>query len=364
MKRNYYIFSSGKLIRKNNTLYFEPGYEDSGETETGDEEEFSAGDESEISSEENDLLEPQRITRKPLPVEDIEAIFAFGEIKFNTRFINFCATKGILLHFYNYYGNYTGSFIPKETLVSGKLTVNQVAHYVKKAKRVDIASKLILGASANILKNLNYYNVRDCDLKTEIETINNLRDSLQNAQEIREIMGIEGNIRQVYYQCWNKILNPGFHFDKRSKQPPLNPINALISFGNSLVYNVVLSELYKTQLTPTISFLHEPGTARYSLSLDLAEIFKPLLTDRIIFSVINKGIIQQKHFTKELNFCHLKEDGRKIFLKEFDEKLKTTIKHRTLKRSVSYRQLIRLEAYKLIKHLLGDKEYKPFVIWW
>lgn len=351
-------------MRKNNTLYFESGYEDPDEINTADEEEFSAGDESEISSEENDLLEPQRITRKPLPVEDIEAIFTFGEIKFNTKFINFCATKGILLHFYNYYGNYTGSFIPKESLVSGKLTVNQVAHYVKKAKRVDIASKLILGASANILKNLNYYNARDCDLKVEIENINNLRDSLQNAQEIREIMGIEGNIRQVYYQCWNKILNPGFHFDKRSKQPPLNPINALISFGNSLVYNVVLSELHKTQLTPTISFLHEPGTARYSLSLDLAEIFKPLLTDRIIFSVINKGIIQQKHFTKELNFCHLKEDGRKIFLKEFDEKLKTTIKHRTLKRSVSYRQLIRLEAYKLIKHLLGDKEYKPFVIWW
>lgn len=351
-------------MRRKNTLYFEPGFEDSGEVDAVEEEEFSAGDENESSSEENELLEPQKITRKPLPVEDIEAIFTFGEIKFNTRFINFCASKGILIHFYNYYGNYTGSFIPKETLVSGKLTVNQVAHYVKKAKRVDIASKLILGASANILKNLNYYNVRDCDLKVETENINNLRDSLQNAQEIKEIMGIEGNIRQVYYQCWNKILNPGFHFDKRSKQPPLNPINALISFGNSLVYNVVLSELHKTQLTPTISFLHEPGTARYSLSLDLAEIFKPLLTDRIIFSVINKGIIQQKHFTKELNFCHLKEDGRKIFLKEFDEKLKTTIKHRTLKRSVSYRQLIRLEAYKLIKHLLGDKEYKPFVIWW
>ena len=138
----------------------------------------------------------------------------------------------------------------------------------------------------------------------------------------------------------------------------------MISFGNSLVYTTVLSEIYKTQLNPLISFLHEPGERRFSLALDIAEIFKPLLSDRIIFALMNKNMITEKHFDKQMNYCYLSEAGRKIYLQEYDTKLKTTIKHRQLKKSVSYRHLIRLECYKIIKHILGEKEYEPFKIWW
>jgi CRISPR-associated protein Cas1 len=140
--------------------------------------------------------------------------------------------------------------------------------------------------------------------------------------------------------------------------------NCLISFGNSLVYSTVLTEIYNTQLNPTISYLHEPFERRFSLALDLSEIFKPLLADRVIFKLINKRIIGTKHFRKELNYTLLNETGRKLFLQHYDEKLKTTIKHRELRRNVSFQRLVRLECYKLIKHLLGMKKYEPFVIWW
>ncbi|KAB2907412.1 MAG: type I-B CRISPR-associated endonuclease Cas1b [Ignavibacteriales bacterium] len=366
MKRNYYVLSSGKLVRKNNTFYFEEIFEDQRPEFLDDREEECLNQISELEIAEGapEAMEPKKIPRKPIPVEDIEALFIFGELTFNKRFLNYAATKGILIHFYNYYGFYTGSFIPRETNVSGKLTVRQAEHYGNLEKRRVLASQFVLGAAKNILKNLAYYGSRGSDLTKEIENINSLAESVPDITNIKELMGLEGNIRQIYYSCWEKILTKDFEFGKRSKRPPENPLNALISFGNSLVYNTVLSELYKTQLNPLISFLHEPGTARYSLSLDLAEIFKPLLTDRIIFSTINKGMIKPGNFMKELNFCYLKEAGRKVFIKEYDEKLKTTIKHRTLKRRVSFRQLIRLEAYKIIKHLLGDEEYKPFVIWW
>jgi CRISPR-associated protein Cas1 len=110
--------------------------------------------------------------------------------------------------------------------------------------------------------------------------------------------------------------------------------------------------------------LHEPGERRFSLSLDLAEIFKPIFTDRILFKLLNGNMLSEKHFEKKLNYCYLKEEGRKIFTEEFEDKMSTTIKHRTLKKNVSYRRLIRMECYKLVKHLLGDKEYEPFKIWW
>jgi CRISPR-associated protein Cas1 len=154
------------------------------------------------------------------------------------------------------------------------------------------------------------------------------------------------------------------NFASRTKQPPKDPVNALISFGNSLMYTAILSELYKTVLDPTVSYLHEPSTKRFSLSLDFAEIFKPLVVDPLILTLLNKRRIQEKHFETEGDAVYLNEEGRKIFIAAFDEKMQTTIKHRKLNRNVSYRYLIRLEAYKLIKHVIGDETYKPLKAWW
>jgi CRISP-associated protein Cas1 len=366
LKRNYYIFSSGKLIRKQNTLYFEPG-----ESEEPVESEEAAGpveveteveDESVELNEETD--EPKRLNRRPIPVEDIESIYCFSELRFNTKFLNFIAQKQITLHLFNYYGYYSGSFYPREPFVSGKLLVEQVNTYNDISKRTALAQKFVEGAADNIIKNLQYHNAREKDMSVFLEKIKGIYDKVSGTSDVQELMGLEGNIHSLYYKAWNLIINEEIVFEKREKHPPTNPVNALISFGNSLVYTTVLSEIYKTQLNPLISFLHEPGERRFSLSLDVAEIFKPLLSDRIIFSLLNKKQIQEKHFTKGLNLCHLNDEGRKIYLKEYDEKLKTTIKHRNLKKSVSYRHLIRLECYKIIKHILGEKEYKPFKIWW
>lgn len=363
MKQNYYIFSSGRLIRKQNTLYFEPG-ESKEPEEVDSTEEFLEVEDQTINEEDNEHSEPKKLPRKPLPVEDIDSIYCFSELRFNTKFLNFLAQKEIILHLFNYYGYYTSSFYPREPYVSGKLLIEQVKNYLDPEKRVLIAQKFILGAAENIKKNLQYYNSRDKDLSYFINTTEDQIEKISKCKDVQELMGIEGNIRSNYYTAWNLIINQVIDFERREKHPPSNPINALISFGNSLVYTTVLSEIYKTQLNPLISFLHEPGERRFSLSLDIAEIFKPLLSDRVIFALLNKNQIQEKHFSTELNKCYLTEEGRKIFLKEFDEKLKTTIKHRQLKKSVSYRHLIRLECYKLIKHLIGEKEYKPFTIWW
>ncbi len=151
---------------------------------------------------------------------------------------------------------------------------------------------------------------------------------------------------------------------QRNKQPPSNEVNALISFINSLCYTLCLDMIHHTQLNPTISFLHQPGTRRYSLALDIAEIFKPILVDRLIFSLLNKKQVQHNDFDFKLNYCLLKDTGRKTVVKAWDEKLNETIKHRSLGRNVSYKHLVKLECYKLSKHILGIEEYKPFKAWW
>ena len=330
MKQSYYLYRSGRLQRKDNTIEIE--YKDG--------------------------------AKKVIPVERIDDIYIMTEFDFNTSLLNFLSQFGISIHYFNYYGFYTGTYYPKEQLVSGKLLVKQVEHYTEKEKRIKLASKFIDAASFNILKNLKYYQNRGKNLEGYIKEIESLRKEILLCRNVPELMGVEGNIRKIYYDAWNIIINQDINFEKRVKNPPDNAINSLISYVNTIIYTRVLSEIYKTQLNPTISYLHEPSERRFSLCLDIAEIFKPILADRLIFSMLNKNQITEKDFEEGLNFLYIKEKARKEITKEMDEKLKTTIKHKTLEKDVSYEYLIRLEIYKIIKYLLEDEEYEGFKIWW
>lgn len=338
MKKTYYLFNPGQLERKDNTLKFTPIVEDSNGEEA--------------------IGQPRY-----LPVEDINEFYVFGSLKANSSLFNFFGQKDIAVHFFDYYENYTGSFMPKDALLSGKMLLAQTSAYQNKKKRLVIAQKFIEAAAYNMIKNLQYYNRRGKDMEDMVDTIKRYAAKLSDTDSIQELMGTEGMIRQIYYDAFNLILND-FEMGTRTKQPPGNEVNALISFGNMMCYTLCLRAIHQTQLNPTISFLHTPGERRYSLALDVAEVFKPIIIDRVIFKVLNKKEIQEKHFDRKLNSCLLNQAGKKIFVKAIEDKLVETIKHRTLNRNVSYRYLMKLECYKLVKHLLDIEEYKPFKMYW
>ena len=195
-------------------------------------------------------------------------------------------------------------------------------------------------------------------------TIVRLAGLIDKQERVNDLRGIEGKIRERYYQAWQEILTGEWAFDRRVRRPPDNEVNALISFGNSMLYTVCLGEIYRTQLTPTISYLHEPGVRRFSLALDLSEIFKPLLVDRAIFRLLNTGQLKPEHFDRSLGSCYLTVSGQRLFLGALNDGLETTIKHRRLGRSVTYRHMIRLECYKLIRHLTDVEPYHAFRAWW
>ena len=334
MKKTYYLFNPGRLQRQDNTLKFTPYDEDGNE-------------------------------QKPrfLPVENVQELYCFGNLESNSALYNFLGKEQIPIHFFDYYENYTGSFMPRENLISGKMLISQVRFQQNKKKRLDLAQRILTGAAFNMVKNLKYYNTRGKDLVFIITSIENLAARIVETKNIDELMGVEGNIRKNYYEAFDLIIND-FDMQGRSYRPPLNEINALISFGNMMCYSQCLRTIHQTQLNPTISFLHEPGTRRFSLSLDLAEVFKPLLVDWLIFKVLNKKMIQPCDFEEKLNRILLRVNGKKAFVQAFEDRLTETINHRTLNRSVSYKHLIKIECYKLQKHILEIEEYKPFKMWW
>lgn len=330
MRKPIYVFTSGSFHRKDNTLYFE-----------------SQGE------------------KRYLPVENVSEIYLFGEVDLNKRFLEFCSQKEIMLHFFNHRGYYVGTFYPREHLNAGYVVVQQAAHYLDPDKRKVLARKFVEGAVRNILQVLRYYQNRGREVSQYKEHIEALFDRVPEMESVEQLMAVEGNVREQYYRAFDPILRQDWiQFESRSKRPPQNYLNTLISFGNSVLYTMILSEIYKTHLDPRIGYLHTTNFRRFTLNLDVAEVFKPILIDRLIFTLVSKRMIQPRDFEARLGGIYLKDSGKKTFLGELEKRLQTTIRHRSLGREVSYRRLLRLELYKVEKHIVESIDYQPFVAQW
>lgn len=321
MKKDYYIFNSGIIKRENDSVVF-----------------FNTKNE-----------------KKCIPIQTIDDLYIFSHLDLNADFIHFISRYGINIHFYDYYGNYTSTLTSKNQQISGYIKVNQVKHFLNDIDRLYISKQFLLSAFNTIYKNLQDYNIT-----IDIEQY---KDKMNNTT-LNNIMSVEAEFRKNYYKLWDTNILKNLKFDKRTKRPPENEINALISFGNSMCYNLCTKKIKQTYLDTSISYLHEPSDRRHSLSLDIAEIFKPLFVDRVIFNLVNNKIINSNDFNRIGVLCHLNENGKKKFIKEYQEKLEKTIFIQKINRNISYENLILLECYKLIKHISGDEIYKSLNIYW
>lgn len=340
MQQTLYIFNHGDLKRRQHTLT------------------FTRNDRTPYQNSPNAAPTPSVI-----PIETTRDMHLFGDVSLNSHLLNFLARHHIGLHLYNYYGQYSGSYLPQKQYTSGYVTLQQARHYLIKRRRMALARRLVQGSLVNLSKTLSYYSKQGKDVHTAQALVRNHLNKLSTSDNIPALMALEGAARQAYYRAWHAILQkPAFDFDKRTIRPPRNRLNSLISFGNSLMYSTCLSAIYRSKLDARIGFLHASNDRPYSLHLDLAEIFKPIIIDRVIFTVINKGMVRPEDFREDARGgVYVQGASKKAFVKAFDAKLKSTLMHPTLKRHVSYQQLIERECYKLEKHLRNEVSYVPYV---
>ena len=274
-----------------------------------------------------------------LPIEKIKEIYCFNELTLSTKLLDILSTAGIIVHFFNYYENYIGTFYPRRSLISGRLTIKQAIAFEN--NRLDIAKAIVRGIAQNIKSVVyHYYRHGVKELKESIDFYN---------KDVEKLLEKSKDIKQ--------ILSVGV------KRPPDNPMNALISFGNTLLYTKTISQIYNTHLEQSISFLHEPSEGRFSLCLDLSEVFKPVIVFKTIFDLVNNRKINvEKHFEEKLNYSLLNENGKKIFIEAFEDRINQTFEHPKLNRKITYKQAIKLDGYKLIKYIMEGKEFIPFDI--
>ena len=154
-------------------------------------------------------------------MEDVNEIHIYGEIDLNKRFLEFLSQKEIILHFYNNYGYYSGSYYPREHLNSGYMILRQAEHYLDAKRRIVLARTFVQGAAGNMQEVLKYYVKRGKDVNTQLENITTLKDRIPATEAVDVLMAIEGNIRDAYYSAFNTIIDKSeFHFDSRNRRPP------------------------------------------------------------------------------------------------------------------------------------------------
>lgn len=318
-KQSYYINSDGLLRMKNTTVYF-------------------------ISKQEGKI---------PIPIERINNLYFIGSGSISNKVLYEFQKRGIMVHFFGRHGNYIGSFYPKKHLVSGEILVRQVEHFLDPEKRLFLAKKFIEGAFSNIQWVLRKHQLGAFDFP-----------NLECGDTIEQLMEKEGYTRKTFYKSIDKRIPDAFKIEKREIRPPSNRGNALLSFLNSLVYSTIASEIYHTHLDPSVSYLHKPFERRYSLALDLAEVFRPILSEKLFLKICDLKMVNPVLDFEDQNGVFLSKLGRHKLLTLFDEELSKCIRMRTTNKKRSMRELIRVESYKLEKHLLGIKEYKPLKAWW
>lgn len=288
------------------------------------------------------------------PVEKINHLILLGEGTLTTKLLNLCGKHGVRVSIFDYYGYCKGCFEPLESNPSGMVKLAQAKLLLNNDDRISLARQIVRGAGHNMRANLLYYRYRGVEqVAPAIQAIEGIENSLHTCADTASLMGKEGNMHQHYYAAWPHI-DPALALGKRVRRPPNNPINCLLSFLNQMTYAVVKHEISKTHLEQTFSFLHAPSSGRASLSLDLAEPFKPILVDGLIFGIARKGSFKDNWFTQHDTVCLLNETGRRHIAEQFIRRLEKKWQGR------SYREWIYREAVKLERHLLGVEEYQSF----
>jgi len=185
----------------------------------------------------------------------------------------------------------------------------------------------------------------------------------QQGSALGALQGMEGAGAAAFFRGFGTLLKQDLGFAGRNRRPPLDPVNALLSFGYTLLMNHLLSAVQIVGFDPYIGYLHSEGYGKPALALDLMEEMRTPVVDSVVLTVINKGILQAKHFEEQLGVYQLTGSGRKLFLQQFEARLNTEIQHPVFGYKASYRRCLELQARILAKFLLGEiPAYQPFQV--
>lgn len=315
------------------------------------------------------MKDDERIGRVPL--HNLEAIYTFGYVGASPALMGECASKGICLVFLSKSGRFRARVVGESR---GNVTLRKTQYRISDNIEAStlIARNFIVGKIFNSKSYLQRI-ARDYSLRIEannlssvIESLSSLMHRARSAEQLDLLRGLEGQAASSYYDVFDQCIlqqKDEFYFRKRNRRPPLDRVNALLSFAYTLLANDTAAALETVGLDAYVGFLHRDRPGRASLALDLMEELRCIYADRFVLFLINKRVIEKDDFVlKESGAVLLTDDGRKTFLKHWQDRKQEKITHPYLNEVIAWGLVPYVQALLLARYLRGDlDEYPPFL---
>ena len=308
-----------------------------------------------LNRHENALVVTSDAGRKAIPLNGVKHVLCMGDGSISIRLLKDMGRRGIRFTILDAGGRFLGAFEPEDETPSGRVRIGQAQLFLDEDARLRIA-KSIVRAQANSMRGLlqRYRRNGTIGLDSSLEGIQGALEVIERAATHEELMGAEGLARAFLHDSFGRV-SPDATLERRIRRPPPDPVNSLMSFFNMLLYSACANELAKTHLDRSVSFLHSPGTGRRSLSIDMAETFRPVLSDALILSTFRRGQADDSWWIRNPGVCLLSEKGRIKTTERFWSRIEERSGTETLRQAI-YRQCMSLE-----REALGIGSFKPFV---
>ena len=314
---------------------------------------------------ENDVL-------RDIPLIHLGQVVISGNVNLTTPAMQTLLHEGIPVVFLSAYGRYHGALTPQ---VSRNSLLRAAQHKVANNPNacLELSKAFVHGKITNMRTMLQRrkWQAPDADnpalesLLSNIKAMKAMEKRIRGATELPELLGIEGNASAAYFSAFNFMLKSemGFDFQRRSRRPPADATNALLSFAYSLLTADLMSAIQTVGLDPYIGFFHQLKYGKPCLALDLMEEFRPIIADSVVITLINNRRIKPEDFTQVHDGWYLKEHRRKVFYAAYEARKNETITHPLFKYKLTFRRAMELQVRLLAKYLTGEiDQYTPLTV--
>ena len=310
-------------------------------------------------------IEGERKKLLQVPIHSVGHIFCFGNVMVSPQLMGFCGESGTQLAFYDMFGRFQARVVGKQT---GNVLLRRAQFRCADSGKSHIARNIVAAKVQSsrivLLRYLRTYGA-NTDVSAAANRLRQIVTELKNQTASDRIRGFEGEAARHYFGVFNQMITAqnGFVFDGRTRRPPKDPVNAMLSFMYSLLSKEISGALQGVGLDPQVGFLHEERPGRDSLALDLLEEFRAPIIDRLVLTLINRQQVKVGDFSTDmLGGVIMKEDARRLLLQSWQAKKQEEITHPFLGEKVAVGLLPHVQAMLLAQHLRGDLvEYPPYV---
>lgn len=295
----------------------------------------------------------------------LERVLAFGNVQMTTQSIAYLLERGIDTTFLSQYGKLKGRLMSLESK-NAPLRIKQYERVSDARFALAVAVAIVAGKITNCREMLVRYQRNHAEIKLQdlISRLSALAEKAQQQTSASSLLGIEGQAAVLYFEGLGKMLRRHWRFTKRTRRPAADPVNAMLNFGYTLMYNEAISALVAVGFDPYLGFFHTVNYGRCSLALDLMEELRPLIADRVMLNLVNLEVVRPADFTvNEDCGVTMTDEARKRFLREYERVLCAEFQHQRTNERTTLRRTLHDQSLVLQRTILQGTPYQPFQGW-